>query len=519
MPASDLSVAHFFDGGIATDFGAVADAQIGPSRIVKVPFLTRGDNIFFEQSGAIKKIGGITKYNSSSIESGQEIRGMFDYIKLGTGGSPARKKVVFAGTKILADGNNGTFASIKSGMQDNSVPAFCVMNDTLILMTDNTSDSPQTYDQSSVAALGGTSERVSFGVQHANRFWSAGNFAVPSRLYYSDVLDPADFAGGGAIDIDPDDGDMIVAIFPFRGALLVFKGPNLGSIHIISGLTPATFERTVLVRGVGAIWQNGVFPLPNDVGFIACDGTIRTVGATQKFGDLELNQLSQPINTWLQDNVALAQMRKAWAATDFTRGYVLFTLPTGSDTAPTTILAMDYRFAPARFAFWPCTEAWSVSRMSNPSDSNKPILFLGGNDGYVRKTQQSTQGVDGVAIAAYARTPIFQYGTANRGKTIQHVAVGLNLAGPATVRLSVRRDVGDTQNYDITAGGGAVFGTAIFGTDTFAGAGYVTTWTDTEGTGQFREVSYEISNTALTENATVESFHVVFEQSADPIYE
>lgn len=519
MPASDLAVTHTFNGGLATDFGAVADLGDAPSRAMQVPFLVRADNLFYRQNGAIRKINGINKYNSVTIESGEEIRGEFEYVKLGTGGSPTRKKVVVAGTKYLADGNDGTFVAFQTSMQDDSVPCFCVFNDVLIISTDNTSDVPKKWDQTTAADLGGSPPRFSFAVNHANRVWAAGNFAVPSRLYYSDVLDHEDWAGGGSIDIDPDDGDMITAIYVFRGSLIVFKGPNFGSIHVISGLTPSTFERTVLLRGVGAIWQNLVFPLPNDVGFMALDGTIRTISATQKFGDLELGQLSQPVNTWLQDNVALRYARKGWAATDFTRGYVLFTLPIGADTKPTTIMMMDYRFQPARFAMWPCTTAWSVARMTDPSNSDKPILYLGGNDGFVRKTQQATLGLDGVAIAMYARTPGYQYGTPNRVKTIAHIGVGLRLTGEVTMRYSVRPDRGDTSDYDIDAGAGTPLGSFVLGTDTLSGDAYITKWQDTLGTGEFRQVSYEISNTALSDQVTVEAFYAQFEQSADPNYE
>lgn len=520
MPASDLALTHTFDGGFATDYGGFADIDIDAGRRVRVPFLTRAENIFYGSAGQISKIGGISKYNASTIESGEEIRGLFEYVRIGTGGSPTRKKVVVAGTKILADSNNGTFASIIASRQNDTTPHFCVFNDTLIMASDNTSDVPKKWDQTTAADLGGSPPRFSFSVGHANRLWAAGNWSVPSRLYYSDVLDAEDFAGGGSIDIDPDDGDYITGMYVFRGTLIVFKGPNFGSIHVISGLTPSEFTRTVLSRGVGAAWQNLIFPLPNDLGFVANDGTVRSIGATQKFGDLEVGSLSAPINEWLRENVSMTHLKKGWAATDFTRGYSLITLPTGSNTSPTTVLMMDFRFEQARFSLWTATRAWSVARMSDPGNSDRLGLFLGGTDGYVRKTQQSSRGVDGTtAISAYARTPVFQYSSANRGKTISHVGMSLLLEGSATMSLSLRRELGDTQTVTIEAGGGAALGSFVLGTDVLSGDSLVTKWSDVLGSGQFREISYEISNTALAETFTVEALHVVLEQSANPIYE
>lgn len=352
MPAADLSLLHTFQGGLATDFGGLADIDVDTGRRVRVPFLTRADNIYYGASGQLLKISGINKYNSVTIESGEEIRGLFEYTKIGASGNATRKKLVAAGTKILADNNDGTFASIITGRTDNAVPHFNTFADTAIIASDNVSDVPKKWDQTTAGDLGGSPPRFSFSVTHANRLWVAGNWSAPSRLYYSESLDPEIWNSGsaGSIDVDPNDGDYITGIYAFRGSLLVFKGPNTGSIHVISGLTTTTFSRAILAKGVGAIWQNMIFALPNDVGFVSLDGTIRSVTTTQKFGDLEVGKLSAPIDSLLQSNVSIAQLRKGWAATDFSRGYTLFTFPFGADTKPTTLLIMDFRFQPTRFA-------------------------------------------------------------------------------------------------------------------------------------------------------------------------
>jgi hypothetical protein len=67
-----------------------------------------------------------------------------------------------------------------------------------------------------------------------------GRATNPSRLYYSANVDPEDWVGvgSGSIDIDINDGDMITGIASYQDNLFVFKGPNKGSIHRITGSSP-----------------------------------------------------------------------------------------------------------------------------------------------------------------------------------------------------------------------------------------------------------------------------------------
>jgi hypothetical protein len=264
MPAAaDQAIAHFFTGGFATDYGGMAEIELEGNRI-KIPFLTRCENFHFELNGSIHKIGGTSKYNSVTIESGEEIRGMFEYVRHGTLGTLARRRIVHAGTKILKDDNDGTFTSIFTGLENDTVPNYVVCEDSLIISSSSTVDVPKKWDQTTAADLGGSPPNFSFSVVHAGRLWAAGNAALPSRLYYSSLQNFEEWnsAGdSGVINIDPNDGDSITGIYPFRGALIVFKGGAEGSIHIISGRTPATFARDQLSRGVGCAWQNTIFPL------------------------------------------------------------------------------------------------------------------------------------------------------------------------------------------------------------------------------------------------------------------
>jgi hypothetical protein len=99
MASKRLQFRHLFGGGWATDFGPSAD--VGPNQAGDViyPWLNEAQNVYFELDGGPHKIGGTSKLNSSVIESGEEIRGLFDFWIQGTSRAPTQKRVVYAGRR------------------------------------------------------------------------------------------------------------------------------------------------------------------------------------------------------------------------------------------------------------------------------------------------------------------------------------------------------------------------------------------------------------------------------------
>lgn len=526
MPSGVKAFRHTFEGGLSTERGAPAEVEIGADGRIGMPFLLRAENIEYLLNGAVKKIKGLAKYNGTTLESGEQVRGMFEYVRQGTGGSPTRKKVCYVGTKVKKDDNDGTFTDIFTGRVNDSVPCFTVFEDVLIMSTD-ANEAPIKWDQTTATTLGGSPPNFAFSVGHANRLFAAGAFAFPSRLYYSSLLNAEEWGGtgnSGVIDVDPDDGDVITGLAVYRGQLLVFKGPNFGSIHRISGLTPDTFAREKIIPGVGAVWHNLIFPFGNDIGFVAPDGTIRTVVASDRFGDFEEGALSRDISQLIEERTNFDVLKRGWAATDSAKGIVAFTLPWDSSTQPNVTLVMDFRFDRPRFAIWSAVQAWSVARMTDPSLNDRRILYFGGNDGFLRKSQQSTHSIDGsTAISAYARTPFFFYGSAHRVKTLQALGLGISPRGEYTASIGFRRESGDSQ-VDVIQGGGDVLGEAdenefTLDTSTLAGDQYRTRWVEVVESGQFREISYEISNVNLNEDIEVHAIHAVIETSENVSYE
>jgi hypothetical protein len=453
---SGVIATHIIDGGWATDRGVLARVGISQDGTVAVPFLRRAENIVYELNGAARKVGGTTSLNSSAVNGGTAIRGLFDYWKMGVGGAPTQRRVLHTGTLIMADNGAGSFSNIFTGMSDNSVPQYNVFEDSLIIASDSNEDVPKTWDQTTAADLGGSPPKFSFSVTHQNRVWAAGVEPHPSRLYYSDLLDAAVWNGdgnSGQIDIDPSDGDRITGLFSYRNALFVFKGPNTGSIHRIDGSSPVGsdgFRRTPFVRGVGAVAQNLIFGFENDVGFVWSDGGVYSLRATDAYGDLNEAALSRDISSFIIGNVDFSILHRGWAVNDRINGYVLMLYPKSGAADTFHTLMMDYRFDPVRWAIWPAISVRCLARVVDTSAVDLPIIMAGGTDGVVRRLGRNKSTVDTTNIVTEIAFPNLDYGTPKNKKLISDVGIGIDPKNSNDMTFRWRRDDQSIQETSIS---------------------------------------------------------------------
>ena len=508
MATKQQFVTHLFGGGWATDFGVTAPVELRD--VVEIPYLIDAENVLYELDGGPHKMPGTAKLNSSALESGAAIKGIFDYWDTGTGATSTQHRVIHIGTKIKKDDADGTFTDLFTGMESGKVPHYSVLEDVLIMASDSTTDVPKSWDGTTAQNLAGSPPNFAFSTTHQNRSWAAGVVTNSSRLYYSALLDPEDWtgAGSGSIDIDPRDGDRITAIASFRNELFVFKGPYKGSIHRITGSAPTgddAFARKVFAKGVGAVGQNTVFPFANDLGFMWSDGTVRSLIATDTFGDLAEASLSRPINReYLDARVNLGRLKDAWAAVDDVMGIAVFALPIDASSDPNTVLAMDFRFSPPRWSWLPDLTPVSIASVVDAANNNRRIIMLGGSDGFVRKWNEKTRTNDGSGIAFKVTTPHFNYGRPANMKTIGAASIGLSPKGSGSVTFGWQRDNFSQQTETVTQGGGTgVLDSFVLGTDTLGGARFVDRFMELHEGGEFRSVRYQVSHATDSEDLEI----------------
>ena len=518
MTTADKFIQHGFGGGFATDFGPTTNSAPNQAGQIVIPFLVDAENVFFELDGGPHKIPGTEKINGAAFESGAQIRGVYDYWQTGTAGSPSQHRILHVSTVIKKDDGDGTFTDLFTGLQDDALPDYTTFDDILIIGSD-ASDVPRSWDGTTAQNLAGTPPNFSVSVAHKNRAWAIGVNTNRSRLYYSVLLDPEDWigSGSGSIDIDPDDGDSNTAIISHKDDLWVFKGPYKGSIHRITGSAPTgsdAFARKPFISGVGAVAQRLVFRYRDDIGFVWSDGTVRSLSVTAEFGDMREASLSGQggINNYLRDNIVFSSLKKGQTANDDVRGVVLFGLPVGGSSEPNQVLAMDYRFNPVRWSLLPAFGdnfgPTSMASVIDSANSDQRNVFLGGNDGFLRRSERSDRSIDGsTAISYKVTTPFLNYGVPHIMKSITDASLGLSPKNDGSLTFGWSRDNSTQQTTTVTQGGTDVLGTAAanqftLGTSTLGGGQFVDRFMQ-ELSGEFRAIQYQVTNSVNSEDVEV----------------
>lgn len=505
-----LSIRMNFGGGWATDVGPAVDTGLDPNFAIQIPFLLDAKNVIYELDGGPRKKWGTTKLNSSALESGVAVRGLVDYWRMGTGGTPVQKRVIHVGTTIKADAANGTFANIQTGVSSTSVPNYCVFDD-IVIISDDSGSAPLYYDQTTCAALGGTPPNFQFCVRHKNRAWASGNPAFPSRLYYSVADNSQDWVGSGSgtIDIDSDDGDGITGLASHKNSLFIFKGPNRGSIHRLTGSSPTgtdAFARETFVEGIGAVWQNSIFPYADDLAFLTPDSSVHSLKVTQEFGDFRASALTAPINQYLASRTNREYLKKAWAVSDNVRGVALISIPFDAATTNSRTLMMDYRFTPPRWAYWDDIANICLANVIDPDDSKRSKIMSGHSDGYVRKQFASVRSIDGdTAITYNVKTPFMNYATPYNMKVLNMLALGTVSHGGTYTLSWIGNISGLEQSTQISNSSGTMLGVFLLGTSVLGNVQYTDTFTDTTTGGEFRHIQFQVTHADNNTDAELHS--------------
>jgi len=489
MSTKNVQARLLFDGGWATDFGPTAQVALDQSGVIRIPYLVDAENCVYDLDGGPRKIGGTEKINSSALNSGTTVRGLVDFWKLGTSSSVTQHRVVHVGDELMKDDGDGSFSSIAPSVNDrntSSVPSYATYDDDLIIFSDALAEVPLKWDglTAKASALGTNTPNCAFGVMHKNRFFMAGDLTKKSRVYFSEPL-PNGADGdwnqveAGFFDVDPNDDDEVRGFASHKGILWIFKGPYKGSIHTLRGDTPlggvttfgtstqpVPFKLDNFIRGVGAAGQNSIFRFRDDIGFIdAKTASIRSLNATDKFGDFREAALSFPINDFLLERVNKTRLKNAWATQDVARGSVLITLPLGSDTTNGTVLNMDYRFDSPRWSQWPAVKAECLASVIDTGRGSVQSSFIGDTAGFMSRTgtpnyhtETTTDlGADEETAINYKVTlPHLDFGNPVAMKTFARAGVGIAPTGSFNGTFGWARDDHAQQTTTFSQGGGDV---------------------------------------------------------------
>jgi len=384
---------------------------------VPITALIDATSITYE-SGTIRKEGGATKYNSTAITGGPDVIAGWDWIH---DGSTQRMIVVTSAGDILKDSGAATFpVTLKSGLTvANTLPTFCeagkeaaANNRKLFIFTGQnavqvlSADAATTSDLTTPAADWTGTGHPTFGAVHEARLWCGGNSSDPHRMYYSTLTDHEDFtgAGSGSISVFSGQGEKLVGALSYKGGLIVAKTNGIYFIDT-SATSTSSWRVFPVSTAIGAAGLACYAAMENDAMYLDRNGDIRQLSATQEYGNVGTQSLSDfnNISQFMRDTLNMNTL-KDWRFCYYKtkRQLHIACMQAGSSTLDARLI-MDFSVnGIVRTAYSPrdaCLSMWT--RQNN----GKEELMIGDGDGFVWRIDQESRSNAGTGYNGQFKTP------------------------------------------------------------------------------------------------------------------
>lgn len=458
--------------------GTKNQASIEPSQLIQAL------NVSFD-TGAMAKEGGASKYNANPITGTPVVLGGCDWWP---SDAVQRMVVVLADGTIKKDSGAGTFAvTLASGLTVTAiVPTFTeggkevAANDRkLFIFTGKNPVQVLAADGATTAAIAtppadwSAANQPVTGAIHEARLWAAGNLNDPHRVYYSTTTSHEDFtgAGSGTISVFPGEGEKIVGIMSFKGLLLVWKYPK--GVYYIDTTDPdvANWKTKVITRGTGGVSPLGQVIIDNDVLYLDAQGNFQLLSATQEFGNMAVNNLSQKyqINTFLRENTSLTRF-------PFTRAvyyghkreaHFLFTVLGGS--VNNRRMVVDFNAEVPRFRFSDRDVNECIWMRQDTDSIQHPVI--GDNLGSIWLLDQAHHNKDGLGYSGLFQTAQLDFSHVDlklgiKRKNGQFLELVAEPIGNWNLAVEIQWDGITTQTVQFNMGSsGAAIGSFVLGID------------------------------------------------------
>ena len=416
--------------------------------------------INFEPSinGGYRRINGYSKFSSTAVTGTGQIFGVayFD-------GS-----VVAVRNGNIYQGTGGGWASIAAGRTHTTKHRYHIINlaGTRKLIGVDSSNYPYSWDGSTFTNINGSADVL--GAKYVVQFKDHVFYAKGNLVTFSVPFDETDFtvaSGSGSFNVK----DVVTGMIVFRQRLFVFTET---SISVLDGTSLTDFAMTSVADDIGAIRDDTVQEVGGDVAFLASDGA-RLLGATDRDGDFSNQLASRPVQKGLvgfkveYDQYSSCVVRGKSQYRIF--GYI------AARTAEGTRGYLSTQFEsqnPLSFA-WSILEGFKVYAIDSQIHNGSEFIVFVSDGDYVYEMENG-QTFDGTDISAQYWTPYLSLTDPLYRKTIYSVDVYFTPENSITGDLTLNFDFGKVTKVQpdsisfVQQGGGALYGEAIYGTDSYA---------------------------------------------------
>jgi len=304
----------------------------------------------------------------------------------------------------------------------------------------------------------------------SERLVVAGQSASTSTVSYSDRLEPYNFTGTGAGEIDV--GDIIVGIKVFRNSLIIFCKNSLFELTSLDS-TPILKSIT---KNIGCVNGNTIQEIGGDLIFLAPDG-LRTVAGTARIDDIEIGSISRKIlpliNTLLSN---IAQYTISSIVIRERSQYRLFYHQSGQSKSGQKGIIGTFKFDENGVPAFEWSETKGMELKFCTSDlnnSNEEVKFGANETGYIYQIDTGNN-FDTSNINAKFQTPDMDYGDNGLRKSLYGVKANIKPEGTQPdLQMRIRYDFESTDvpqpgAVDVgTLSATSLYGSAVYGTGTY----------------------------------------------------
>lgn len=425
-------------------------------------FFVKAENVFVSDD-KIEKVSGSSAIATSIDTKSFNGLGAFEnqatatkYIVANINGASVSQAYSWNGS--------GTFSAIAGLTSTNDSPMWFEMANNYLFGMDGV----HVFDWDGTTA---TKDRASVPIGKTmawfhNYLFVAGNTTNVNRLYWSDIGAPTAFTGANFVDVNPGDGDQIVALAAIQSdELLVLKRNTIWSITGFSGssfssTTIATQNTNARIIGYGCVAPFSVVSTGNDVYFLSYLGNtpvIRSVRKTQYATTLGGGIISHDIEGTM-NTITKSAISKVCGKYD--GRYVYWSIPTNSSTTNNKFIVLDTFGIGKRNGHtvypWTTMTGKNASYFVNSTISGTALMYFtdSGTTGKVFKFDTSVYTDNGTNITMDVITRSFMPDPARKQHWKYFYArYGTGISTSVTVRAKVDEDIAYTTQDTVSLAG------------------------------------------------------------------
>lgn len=348
-------------------------------------------------------------------------------IPLGIDGTTARKiyRTEAGGTsyKLLATLSDNTTTTYADNIADGSL--------TDAIPTTNLAFAPSDWANS----------KPKYMIQHGHginkRLCAIGVAEYPNALYMS-AAGSDDMSDANVVKINfVGSGMGLVGMIESAGNLMLFSA---GFCFILNDTDSDTanwyYSRAIWTGGVGH--QRLLVKTPSDLMAMDEFREVYSVMASESYGDYKIASIARPafIHKWIDDNVDMTKIERFHAIYDPMLRAIKIWVVTNGNEYPTVALVyfIDYGWSKHTY-----TNAQICSALVRVSQSNYGV-FTGSDNGFVRRTEESTLLDDGVAYTTDHTLPPLTFENARSYKRYDRLWVLYKPRGTETLDIDTTID-------------------------------------------------------------------------------